>query len=138
MISKSFLKTICLITIMVFSIKLSAQGNSKPENDGPRELKDKTYIIVDNGSVTNIQPYIDAMNNSNMFNHRLKNKRYTIIFKTGLKVELFSANECKSNGLAINPDNYPDIFDATRQEPIFALGADNFIIEYHVYGGKHH
>ena len=123
---KILLKSTCILTLMIMIPSLKAQ-----ENDGPRELKDKTYIITDNGSVTNVQPYIDAMNNSNMMNHRLKNKRNTIIFEKGLKVELFSADEIYANGWNINPANYPDAFDSSRNEPIFALGANNYIIEFH-------
>ena len=131
MMYKNFVNTICLLTLMVIGLNLKAQ-----ENDGPRELKDKTYIIIDNGSVMNIQPYIDAMNNSNMMNHRLKDKHYTITFQTGVKVELFSAKEIIANGWNVQLSNYPETFDHTRDEPIFALGANNYIIEYHTSKGK--
>ena len=124
--NKIILKTVCVLTMMVIGLNIKAQ-----EDDGPRELKDKTYIITDNGSVKDMQPYINALNNSNMMNHRLKNKRYSIIFQTGVKVELFSATEIIANGWKISADNYPEVFDSSRDEPIFALGANNFIIEYH-------
>ena len=129
--SKQVFKIVFFLAIMVFGENLSAQ-----ENDGPRELKDKTYLIVDNGSVMNIQPYIDAMNNSNMMNHRLKDKHYTITFQTGVKVELFSAKEIIANGWKVQLSDYPEAFDHTRDEPVFALGANNYIIEYHSSKGK--
>lgn len=130
---KTFFKKAFFLTLMVIGLNLNAQ-----ENDGPRELKDKTYIITDNGSVSDIQPYIAALNNSNMQYHRLKNKRYTIVFQTGVKVELFSAAEIITNGWKINLNDSPENFDSSRQEPVFGLGADNFIIEYHTSGAKHH
>lgn len=102
------------------------------------EKKGQTYIIIDKGSVADIQPYIDAFNNSDMSNHRLLNKRHIVVFKTGVKVELFSASEISKSGRLINLSDYPENFDASRQEPIFALGANNFIIEYHVSSAKHH
>ena len=102
-----------------------------------KEVKGQTYIITDNGSALNIQPYVDALNNSDMRNHRLQNKRYTIIFEKGVKVELFSATEISATGRTIILSDYPENFDQSRQEPIFALGADNFIIEYHIASGKH-
>jgi hypothetical protein len=107
------------------------------ENNDPKEAFNKTYIISDKGSVSDVQPYIDALNNSNMTNHRLKNQHYTIVFKGGLKVELFSATEIAANGWKINPSNYPDTFDSSRNEPIFGLAPNNFIIEYHTSSAKH-
>lgn len=120
-----------LISFSILTFQLAAQ-----ENDGPREANKKTYAIIDNGSVSNIQPYIDAMNNSNFTNHRLKDKRYVVIFQTGVKVELYSAKEIQANGWKVNPDDYPEAFDSKRDEPIFALGANNYIIEYHSAKGK--
>ena len=102
-----------------------------------KEVKEQTYTIVDKGGVTDIQPYIDALNNSDMRYHRLLNKRYTVTFEKGLKVELFSAAEISKSGLQINVSEYPENFDLSRQEPIFALGANNYIIEYHIAATKH-
>jgi hypothetical protein len=103
-----------------------------------KEVKDQTYIITDNGSVMNVQPYIDAMNNSDMTSHRLLNKRHTVVFETGIKIELFSAKEMAKNGLNVNLSDYQEDFAPTRREPVFVLGANNFIIEYHSKGSKHH
>lgn len=127
--TKASLKLIALFSFLLLGFTASAQEQ--------KEVKNQTYTIVDNGGATNIQPYIDALNNSDMRNHRLKNKRYTIVFEKGVKVELFSATEISKNGIQINVSEYPESFDLTRQEPIFALGADNFIIEYHIATGKH-
>ena len=97
-----------------------------------------TFRIIDNGSVKHVKPYVDGLNEANMENHRLKNTRVTITFKTGVKVELFSASEILKSGKAINLDDYPESFNITRKEPVFALGANNFIIEYHTSGAKHY
>jgi hypothetical protein len=102
-----------------------------------QEKNNLSYIIKDKGSVLDVQPYINAMANSDFRNHRLKNKRYTITFQTGLTIELFSATEMLANGLAVNPAEYPESFDSSRQEPVFALAPNNFIIEYHTSAAKH-
>lgn len=135
--------------LLMILILLGFNNNAlvtKPENNSTfegtiqdqKEAKGQTYIIIDKGSVTDIQPYIDALNNSDMSNHRLLNKRYTVVFKTGVKVELFSASEISKSGRLINLSDYLENFDASRKEPIFALGANNFIIEYHTSSAKHH
>lgn len=101
-----------------------------------KEEKNQTYIITDNAGIADVQPYIDALNISDMKYHRLLNKRHTIVFQTGVKVELFSASEISKSGKSMNLSEYPEAFDPSRQEPVFALGANNFIIEYHTSTNK--
>jgi hypothetical protein len=103
-----------------------------------QETLNKTYIIKDQGSIKDAQPYIKAMSNSDMRNHRLRNTNYTIVFQGGLTIELLSANELKRNGLSIQPLDYPESFDSKRQEPVFTLGSNDFIIESYTAGSKHH
>lgn len=118
---------VCSFLLIGFTIKAQEQ----------KEVNGQTYVITDNGSVMDVQPYIDAMNNSDFKYHRLLHKRYTIVFQTGVKVELFSATEISKSGIVLTLSDYPESFDFSRQEPIFALGANNFIIEYHIAGTKH-
>lgn len=139
------LRSLLFLMILLFGFnnnallaKLEKINNFNLKVPDQKEAKGQTYIIIDKGSVKDIQPYIDALNNSDMGNHRLLNKRYIVVFKTGVKVELFSASEISKSGLFINLSDYPESFDASRQEPIFALGANNFIIEYHTSSAKHH
>jgi hypothetical protein len=127
--SGKFLKLFTLLFFFLIGVNQSR---------AQKEVKDQTYTIVDNGSVTDIQPYINALNNSEMKNHRLLNTRYTIVFQSGLKVELFSATEISNKGLSINLSEYPESFASSRRDPVFALGANDFIIEYHTSGSKHH
>ncbi len=126
--TSSLLRLFVLFSFLLIGYTTNAQEQ--------KEVKDLTYKIVDNGSVTNIQPYIDALNNSDMRNHRLLNKRYVVVFDKGVKVELFSATEISQSGIPIKLSEYPEIFNSSRQEPVFALGANNFILEYHTATGK--
>lgn len=121
------IRNLFVLTFFMAFIGLSAQ-----------EQNNQTYRIIDNGSVLNVQPYLDALNASNMKYHRLKNTRTTIVFESGLKIELFSATELQTAGITINLNDYPDSFPASRVEPLFQLGANNFILEKHKVQGKHH
>lgn len=103
-----------------------------------QEIQGQTYAITSNGSVTDIQPYIVAMNNSNMKYHRLKNVRHTIEFNTGVKVELFSASEINTSVRTLNLSDYPEAFAASRDVPVFSLGPNNFIMEEHHVTSKYH
>lgn len=119
------LRSLFFAAFMLFSILAKSQ-----------EEQGTTYVILNKGSVSNIQPYIDALNKANMHNHRLRDKRYTITFDTGVTVQLFSATEMKANGKQINPEDYPEEFDSQRVEPAFSLGANNFIMEMHYNRNK--
>lgn len=112
------------IIFMSFLQNLSAQ-----ENNSFKEFNAKTYIIVENGIVTNIQPYINALNTANFNNHRLKSKRNTIEFEEGVKVVIFSAEEVLANGItSINPNDFPSQIE-NYTSPIFKLANNNYIIE---------
>lgn len=113
---------------MSFSQSLSAQ-----EINSFKELYDKTYSIVENGNVTNIQPYIDALNTANLNNHRLKSERNTIGFEEGVKVVIFSAEEVLANGItSINPNDFPSQIE-NYTPPVFKLANSNYIIESKKY-----
>jgi hypothetical protein len=103
-----------------------------------QEIQGQTYSIKNNGTITNVQPYIDALNNSDMKYHRLKNLRTTIVFETGVTVELFSATEINASVHPLTLSEYPDSFDANRDIPEFTLGPNNFIMEAHHVTGKSH
>ena len=66
----SLVKYLVLFLGITFSSILNAQ-----------EIRGKTYAIIGNASITSMQPYIDALNNSDMKYHRLKKDRNIIEFK---------------------------------------------------------
>lgn len=125
--SNNLLKSILIFVGITFCTIINAQ-----------EIQGKTYAITGNGTVTDVQPYIDALNNSNMKYHRLKNTRTTIEFNTGVKVELFSATEINANVHRLVISDYPDSFSTTRDIPVFSLGPNNFIMEEHHVTSKYH
>lgn len=94
-----------------------------------QEQNNLTYRIVETGTVQDIQSYIDALNSSNMRFHRLKNTRNTIIFDTGVKVELYSASEIAASMPSFDPSAYPETFPAGKKQSLFSLGNNNFLLE---------
>jgi hypothetical protein len=119
-----------MIFLVAFSNNFMKAQNNKSAQE-QKEANGQTYTIINNGSITDIQPYIDALNHADMKYHRLKNTRTTITFNTGVTVQLFSAIEVIANGFSLNISDYPDNFESTRQEPVFSLGQNNFILEQH-------
>lgn len=119
------ISTLAFVVIFISSL----QNIAAQENGRFIELKDKTYMIIDNGSVNDVQPYVNALNTANFNNHRLKSKRNTIGFEEGLKVVIFSAEEVLANGItSINPNDFP-IQIENYTPPIFKLANNNYIIE---------
>jgi hypothetical protein len=116
-----------LIVGIIFSFSIKAQ-----------EIKGQTYMITDNGSVSDVQPYIDALNNSNMRYHRLRNSRNTIVFNTGVTVQLFSATEINTSVHPLVLSEYPESFEPGRDIPVFSLGINNYIMEQHHVNSKYH
>ena len=72
--SKILLRIVLLFAGITFGTILNAQ-----------EIQGQTYTITSNGSVSDIQPYIAAMNKADMKYHRLKNSRNTITTLFGLR-----------------------------------------------------
>jgi hypothetical protein len=93
-----------------------------------QEENGRSYTILDSKNIENIQTYIDALNKANMKYYRLKNQRSSIVFDTGVVVELFSAIECEGNNVNIDSIEYPIGFDLTRKLPKFSIGVDNHIL----------
>ena len=123
----SLVKYLLLFLGITFSAILNAQ-----------EIQGKTYAIIGNASITAMRPYIDALNNSDMKYHRLKNDRNIIEFNSGVKVELFSATEINANVHPLNLSDYPEKFPTNRDIPEFTLCPNNFIMEAHHVTGKSH
>jgi hypothetical protein len=98
--------------------------------------KPGTYKIIEKGSVQNIKPYEDALNAANMDVHRLRSKRAVIVFETGVKAELYSAEELKAMGYDISPENFPIEKDPKAQVPVFAIAPNNYILQLHTHTGK--
>ena len=124
---KSKIKILLLFAGILLSFSIKAQ-----------EINGKTYTIISNGSVTNIQPYIDALNKADMRYQRLKNSKNIIEFRTGVKVELFSATEINTSVHPLILSDYPEKFDSKRDVPVFSLGINDFIMEEHHVNSKYH
>lgn len=62
----------------------------------------QSFVIVNTGSVRNIQAYVDALNGNDIDKYRHMDHRTTMVFKEGVVVELLSANELQTLGLPVD------------------------------------
>jgi hypothetical protein len=117
-----------LLTIFFFFMLVSFHAFSQGKPD--------SYKIVSNGTVQDVKPYKDALNAADMDKYRLRDKRVTIVFETGVKVELFSASELIAMGYNVTITDF-EAERAAGQQITFALAANNYILELHTPTGKY-
>jgi len=71
---------------------LSANAQTAPQS----------FVIVNSGSVRNINAYVDALNHNNIDRYRHMDQRTTMYFKGGVEVQLLSAREMENLGLPVD------------------------------------
>jgi hypothetical protein len=114
------MKNLKKITIISFLIFISIISKSQSSI--------KTFDIINNGkSVSEVEIYEKIVSESNMENYRCKTRRDTLLFETGIKIILYSAQELYIRGYSINPSEYIDIRDSKYKSPIFKLIIPNGI-----------
>jgi hypothetical protein len=140
--NKNLLNTrFILKRIIFFILFLLLSFTSFAQQNVFKEMLNVSYSIPNIETISNPEIYVNALNNANMNNHRLKSARNTIQFEGGVKVVLYSAEESFSNGLTnINPNDFPlQIQDYIP--PVFRLADNNYIIELkqtiHAKGHQH-
>lgn len=119
---KSGKKVLFFISIFLFSGRMYAQIIP-------------TFTVLEKGKAENIYLYEDALNNADMNNYRLLDKRVKIIFDAGVIAELLSAKELSAKGIKIQLDEFREEFPVNFQLPQFAL-KDGFIIALYKPKGK--
>lgn len=87
------MKKILLLTLFVFNFSFS------------QEVEKITYKFLNPEIVSNINDYKKAFSTADMSAFRYESKSNIIVFQSGLKVELFSANELKNKNLKLDLQN---------------------------------
>lgn len=87
----------------------------------------RTFKIISTGTVSEIgiAQYESAIMSASMENYRLKTKSNIIVFDSGVKIELKSAQESYILGASINPAEYSDERDSRYTDPTFHVVIPN-------------
>ncbi len=64
--------------------------------------QENTFKIIKKNNVQNISEYVEAMNNANFDAYRYIEKRRNIAFKSGVIIELLSAQELKRKNISFD------------------------------------
>ena len=123
----NFLKRLFILLIATTFIAL--QANAQTTDYG-------TFIIESTGSVTNVKPYVHAIQKANMEAYRYKTKLDTISFDNGVKVVLLSAQELFIKGIHIEVADYTDEQSVGYTKPVFHLTSDGKLVALYKSIGK--
>lgn len=100
-------------------------------NSFAQEKNQKTFILISKGSESDITPYITAMEKADFSCHRIRNKRRPIEFKTGVRIELLSAQEVMLNGLTPSTNCLSDETVLDKKQPVYQITTNGHIAEIH-------
>ena len=112
------MKKILLLTLFIFNFSFS------------QEVEKITYKFLNPEIVSNINDYKKAFSTADMSAFRYESKSNIIVFQSGLKVELFSANELKDKNLKLELQNFRSVDQKASNDYYFTL-SDNkkFILQ---------
>jgi hypothetical protein len=89
------------------------------------------YVIVSNGTVSDLTNYTVALDAADWENYRLQNERNSFSFENGLTFQVKSTMEMIAQGTILVLSNYPAALPAAYQPPILRLLSGNLIsMEY--------
>lgn len=100
-----------------------------------QEKNEITFRIIENGNVSDVRPYIVALENAKFECYRMKEKRRVIAFDTGVKVELYSINEVIGSGNQINNSCFIEERNLKTTQPVYVLSESGKILEKHENSG---
>jgi hypothetical protein len=88
-----------------------------------------SYVYVNPKSVSDLTPYTEALSKADMDRYRYMDERNTIVFESGLKAELLSANEMKALSMPVRIERVRTEKPAFDTGSIFRLTPDGGIVE---------
>lgn len=88
-----------------------------------------SYVYVNPKSVSDLTPYTEALSKADMDRYRYMDERNTIVFESGLKVELLSANEMKALNMPVRIERVRTEKPGFDTGSIFRLTPDGGIVE---------
>jgi hypothetical protein len=105
--------------IIMLCLLITTQLNSQTDY--------RTFKVVSTGTVSEIEitQYELAIKGASMESYRFKTKSNIIVFDSGFKVELKSAQECYILGVNMDPSGYSDTREARYTDPTFHLVIPN-------------
>tara|TARA_B100000809_G_scaffold260154_1_gene306550 strand:+ start:4602 stop:4994 length:393 start_codon:yes stop_codon:yes gene_type:complete len=87
-----------------------------------------TYEVATKNNVANISDYTDAMDKADFDSYRYINKTRKITFKSGVVIELLSANELKEKNISFDASKASIYNSKTETNHIYHIGNKGHIL----------
>ncbi|HXC06208.1 MAG TPA: hypothetical protein VNZ86_15730 [Bacteroidia bacterium] len=94
-----------------------------------------TFLIKDKAGISDITPYVKAIQSADMTSDRYLDKRRTFKFTSGVEVELLSANELIAQGIKVDTDRLCTL-KTGDPGPVYTLSASGYILKGFPSHGK--
>ncbi|MGL5890204.1 MAG: hypothetical protein ACRC3B_09980 [Bacteroidia bacterium] len=88
-----------------------------------------SYVYLNPETVTDTNPYTAALSKADMDRYRYMDERNTLVFESGLKVELLSANEMKALNMPLRIERVRTEKPGFDTGSIFRLTPEGGIVE---------
>lgn len=88
-----------------------------------------SYRFLNPETVTDLAPYSAALEKADMDRYRYMDERNTIVFESGLKVELLSANEMTALGMQVRTERVRTAKPDFDTGSVFKITANGTLVE---------
>jgi hypothetical protein len=88
-----------------------------------------SYRFLNPETVTDLTPYSAALEKADMDRYRYIDERNIIVFESGLKVELLSANEMTALGMQVRTERVRTAKPGFDTGSVFKIAADGTLVE---------
>lgn len=88
-----------------------------------------TFVIANNGGISNVTPFENALSSANLENYRLADKRTTMKFANGILVELLSGKEVVALGGTVDLESMRKHDPDALKTSLFELHSSGIIME---------
>ncbi|OFY83624.1 MAG: hypothetical protein A3F72_05520 [Bacteroidetes bacterium RIFCSPLOWO2_12_FULL_35_15] len=118
---KIIIKSLVLFTVLFLS---SREAFAQEKNNA-------TFSVISKSKITNVEPYVKAVEAANFSCYHLRKTRRKITFDTGVVIELFSITEMMGKGVKFNASCIADESKLEKNPPIYNLSETGIIMELH-------
>lgn len=96
---------------------------------GQQPTPAQSFVIKEQGTVSDVKPYEDALNKANLDKYRYFDHRSELKFENGMVVELLSAHEMMLLGLPVKTDRVRTEKPKYDSGSLFRLAENGILVE---------
>lgn len=127
-------RVICCGILLLLNCGLFAANSLSSSNDFSNSTyattPSKTFVVIKGAGTKDAELATTAVEKADMEIFRLRSSRRTIAFKSGVVIELLSADEMKAAGFDVDPAHYTLHLPDNYKEPVYDIAVNGQLIQY--------